>query len=578
MTSRPDPDALLRDLDIQQQAVCRHQQGPLCVLAGAGTGKTRAITHRLAYGVAAGVYRADQVMALTFTAKAAGEMRVRLRRLGVPGVQARTFHAAALAQLRHFWPDAVGVRQPHVLPGKLPVLQDAAARLHLEPGTDVLRDVAAEIEWRKVRDLTIDQYLRLQRPAPGGLAVDRVAELMSLYERVKDERREIDFEDILLATCGMLRTQPQVAAQVREQYRVFVVDEFQDVSPIQFQLLRTWLGRRQEVCVVGDPSQTVYSFAGADPRLLTGFAEQFPDAAVMHLTHDYRSTRQIVGVANRLIESQPGALRLETDAEGPEVEIAPFSDQQAEAAAVAARARQLIAGGTNPADIAVLVRVNAQTAPFERAFAAAGVPCAVRQAVPFFARPAVAKATVMLGAAAAEDATGTLVEQVERVLAECGWTPRPPAGPEERSTWSDLQALRDLAAEQRGGAALAGFYGELLERKNAAAPPPARAVALSTVHAAKGLEWEAVFLTGLCEGSLPISAADTPELIDEELRLMYVAVTRARRELYLSWPAAVGRSPRDPSRFLQRLRIGRRTRPAADGRRSPDGTRGRARR
>jgi DNA helicase-2/ATP-dependent DNA helicase PcrA len=566
--SSPRAESILAHLDPQQQEVCRQLSGPVCVLAGAGTGKTRAITHRIAYGVASGAYRPSQVLALTYTAKAAGEMRIRLGRLGVREVQARTFHSAALAQLRHFWPREVGDRPPHLIPGKLRLLGTAAERTTGALRPETLRDVAAEIEWRKVRDLTLDQFAQLGRPEPAGLEPGQLVRLMREYERVKDARGEMDFEDVLLATLGMLTQVPAVAAEVRERYRVFVVDEFQDISPVQFLLLRAWLGARRDVCVVGDPSQTIYSFAGADARLLTGFPEQFPDATVLRLTHNYRSTSQIVGVANRLIGGEPGALRLESDRPGPAVEIQAFPDQVQEADAVAAWAASLIAGGADPSALAVLVRVNAQTAEFERAFAAAGVPCALRQAQPFFARPSVARAVVMLRAEAASPASAPFLDRVDSVLRECGWGAEPPVGSESWASWADLQALRDLAAGLPAGTDLAGFSADLLERKAAAVEPATKAVTISTIHAAKGLEWSVVFVTGLCDGSLPISAARTPELQEEELRLLYVATTRARERLFLSWPGRVGSSRRSPSPFLARLR----SRPGFRGTSTLDGT------
>ena len=302
---------LLEGLDDQQRAAATALHGPVCVLAGAGTGKTRTITHRIAYGVATGVYPPKRVLALTFTARAAGELRARLRGMavdGIEGVAARTFHAAALAQLNHFWPQLLGGQVPQLLESKGRLIAQAAEVLHLGAEPAVLRDLAAEIEYRKSSALTIEQYAALDRPAPGRLDPDRVLAVQQLYETLKDERRAIDFEDVLLATAGMIESEPAVAAEVREQYRFLTIDEYQDVSPVQQQLLDAWLGRRDDVCVVGDASQTIYSFAGARSEYLLRFAERHPGAQVLALQRNHRSVPQVLHAANALMAGRRGAV------------------------------------------------------------------------------------------------------------------------------------------------------------------------------------------------------------------------------------------------------------------------------
>ncbi|MFT4124533.1 MAG: ATP-dependent helicase, partial [Microbacteriaceae bacterium] len=310
---------ILAPLDEEQRRVATTLLGPVRVLAGAGTGKTRAITHRIAYGVATGVYPPSRVLALTFTARAAGELRARLRDLGTGAVPARTFHAAALSQLGFFWPQVVGGPMPQLVDGKARLIAQAAADLRLRLDTAALRDIAAEIEWRKVSRLSVEQWARAERALPGSLRLDQAAELLQRYEDLKDERRRLDFEDVLLACAGMIEVEERVAQQVREQYRFFVVDEYQDVNPLQHELLTAWLGDRDDLCVVGDASQTIYSFTGATSEYLLRFSAEHPNAELVRLESNYRSSAAIVDAANRLVRRSPGALELHAAAEGPGV-------------------------------------------------------------------------------------------------------------------------------------------------------------------------------------------------------------------------------------------------------------------
>ena len=290
----PGADAVLDALDPEQREVAAHPSGPMCVLAGAGTGKTRAITHRIAYGVLSGVHQPQRVLAVTFTARAAGEMRTRLRDLGVGGVQARTFHAASLRQLHYFWPQAIGGAAPEVMPHKASAVAEAGARLRLRLDGPAVRDLASEIEWSKVSLLTPESYAAAatarRREPPAGLDATAMARLVAAYEEVKTERGVIDFEDVLLLMVGILREHDEVARAVRSQYRHFVVDEYQDVNRLQQTLLDLWLGERRDICVVGDPAQTIYSFTGASPEHLLGFRTRHPEARTVELVRNYRST------------------------------------------------------------------------------------------------------------------------------------------------------------------------------------------------------------------------------------------------------------------------------------------------
>ncbi len=554
--------ALLEDLDDQQRSAVEALLGPVCVLAGAGTGKTRALTHRIAYGVASGVYAPNRVMALTFTTRAAGELRTRLRLLGAAGVAARTFHSAALSQLSYFWPVVAGGRPPHVLEAKGRLLAQASESLRLRLDTASLRDLAGEIEWRKVSGLSIEEYARAaeSRSLPPSVTAESAAELQRAYERVKDERRQIDFEDVLLVTAGMIEQEPRVAQQVREQYRFFVVDEYQDVSPLQQRLLDLWLGDRTDVCVVGDASQTIYSFAGASSSYLLGFASRYPEAVVLRLEQNYRSSPAIVETANRLMRGRPGALELHAAGDrprGPEPVVTAYPTDAAEARGVAAAIADRIADGERPEDIAVLYRVNVQAAAIEAALADAGVSYQVRGATRFFDLPEVRQAILLLGGVAVASPDEPLFKIVSDVIRSLGWTQDPPeARGAVRDRWESLGAILALAEASPQGTTVRAFVDELAQRQAAQHEPTRSAVTLATLHSAKGLEWPTVFLVGLSEGLVPIAYAQGIEAIDEERRLLYVGITRARERLHLSWAQQGPRSPRprEASRFLGELR------------------------
>ncbi|GAA1948733.1 ATP-dependent DNA helicase UvrD2 [Agromyces allii] len=570
MSAASDP--LLADLDDEQRVAAEALLGPVCILAGAGTGKTRAITHRIAYGVASGTYDPARVMALTFTSRAAAELRERLRLLGAGGVPVRTFHAAALAQLNHFWPLVVGGAAPRVLEYKGRLLGAAAESIRLRVDQPTLRDVAAEIEWRKVGLLTPAAYeARLAaRGAPGSLEPDQFHDLVAAYERIKDERRQLDFEDVLLATSGMVEAEASVAMQVHESYRHFVVDEYQDVSPAQQHLLDLWLGDRSELCVVGDASQTIYSFAGATPEYLLGFERRFADATIVRLERNYRSVEPIVEAANRLMRGRTGALQLRAataEKLGEEPAITSYADELAEARGVATVIRNRIDAGAAPEQIAVLMRVNSQSAMLEHALDEVGVASRIRGNVRFFDQPEVRQAVQALRAAALTIANEPLFKSVSDVLRSLGWTAQAPDGPGAvRGRWESLNALARLVDDAPAGTTFRAFADDLRARAEAQHEPTVQAVTLATLHSAKGLEWDEVHIVGLTEGMLPIAYAKGLDAIDEERRLFYVGVTRARRRLSLSWARLGGqqRAVREESRFLREL-----------GSRTPDAPRAR---
>ncbi|MCV7177548.1 ATP-dependent DNA helicase UvrD2 [Mycolicibacterium sphagni] len=581
----------LTGLDEEQREAVLAARGPLCVLAGAGTGKTRTITHRIAHLVANGHVAAGQVLAVTFTSRAAGEMRSRLRAMDAQGtatpvgsVQALTFHAAARRQLQYFWPRVVGDTGWQLLDTKFSVVAQAASRSRLQVSTDDVRDLAGEIEWAKASLISPEGYgaavAKIQRDIP--LDAEKVATVYAAYEKLKANRDGIallDFDDLLLHTAGAIENDTAVAAEFRDRYRCFVVDEYQDVTPLQQRVLDAWLGNRDDLTVVGDANQTIYSFTGASPRYLLDFSRQFPDATVVRLERDYRSTPQVVSLANRVIAAARGRvagskLHLIGQREpGPSPTFHEHPDEVAEATAVARSIKRLVESGTAPAEIAVLYRINAQSEAYEEALTEAGIPFQVRGGEGFFSRQEIRQSLVALQRAAERSggqersdsgqdrgAEGSLPEIVRAVLEPLGLTAEPPAGTKARERWEALTALAELVDDEvaaRPELEFPALMAELRMRADARHAPVVQGVTLASLHAAKGLEWDAVFLVGVADGTLPISHAlahgPDSEAVEEERRLLYVGITRARIHLELSWALARtpgGRQGRRPSRFL----------------------------
>ena len=559
MGAQLDPELLLENLDPEQQEAARSLVGPTCILAGAGTGKTRTVTHRIAYGIAKGVFAANRVLALTYTNRAAGELRARLRQLGIGAVSVKTFHAAALAQLEYFWPQFAGVPAPVVLESKASLIAKVAEaqKIRLEIGG--VRELASEIEWRKFSMLSMDEYAALAptRAKVAGLSAAKNVELQTAYEDAKIKAQRIDWEDVLVLTLGMLHAEPRALAHVHQQYRFFTVDEYQDISPLQHALLEAWLGDRSELCVVGDPNQTIYSFTGASSSYLQNFSKTYPDANVVQLTRNYRSTQQIVNFANRLTEESGLVEPLQSQGE---IGLAPrtiaFATIQDECASVAASIKNKIDQGIKASDIAVLYRVNGQSEAIENALAQAGIDYQVRGGERFFNRVEIQAAIRAIRAEAASPTEKAVFQVVSEICRSLGWQTQPPAEPGLlRDKWESLNSLLAITDELPTDSTIADFAAELDERQRSQHEPIKAAVTLSTIHAAKGLEWEVVHIIGLTEGYLPISYAQSEAQIREEKRLMYVGITRAKREITLTWAKRDVTSMRDrePSRFFNQL-------------------------
>ena len=575
-TTAHPAERLLDDLDPEQRGAVLLTTGAVVILAGAGTGKTRVISRRAAYAIATGVVEPQHVLLVTFTDKAAGEMVERLRSLGLPAVTARTFHAHALSQLRHFWPARHdGQPLPELLDSKAPILGRLARRLPGHYRFTPTKDLADEIEWAKSRRVRPPTYEgeaeRVHRAPP--IPVDLFVRLFADYERAKQRAGRIDFDDLLSLTVELLETDADAAAVVRERKRWFSVDEYQDTNPLQQRLLELWLGDGRDVCVVGDEDQTIYTFAGATPAFLRGFAARWPGARTVELSRNYRSSPQVLELANRLIASTGRTKRLQaTRASGPEPMITPLPSDEAELREIVARIRGWLREGITPFEIAVLVRTNAQLAPIEETLTRAGIAYQVR-GLRFYERPEVRRAVQLLRRRPSSARGTSLAAAVrERFREELGHDGSvEPDGPEARERAAALDTLLgilDDAVRLNPELSAAAYVADLDARAAHERENAGDGVTLSTLHRAKGLEWDAVLLPSLEEGTLPIrQALDDDAALEEERRLLYVGITRARTHLALFWAARRSTRGRDarrtPSRFLAALRPGRR--PVARG-------------
>ena len=532
-------DSILAALDADQRAVAIATRGPVCVIAGAGTGKTRAITHRIAYAAAIGTMDPQKVLALTFTAKAAGEMRARLRTLGVPTVAARTIHSAALKQLLYFWPSVFGGRTPDLMTTKTGFLTEAINRAGLSSSLratnrELMRDIASEIEWAKVSQVTPVDYIdqvgrRSQKPR---VLPEQMVQIYTAYESIKKQELAIDFEDVLLLCAAMLEEEREVRERVQDQYRYFTIDEYQDISPIQQRLINAWLGTRRDICVVGDPAQTIYSFAGATPVFLNSFTQRFPEAEVIRLTTGYRSTPEITFAANSLLRAGTmGQELVAFNSHGSKPMVTGYADETAEIRGVMDEITQLMSTGTAPQEIAILARTNAQLKGAEKAMLAANIPYQVRNTERFFERREIRDFLKQVRQASVIPAEGSGWIDELRSLAQPYLT-----GEAIDGIAALLHLARELEADENfSPKTLRGYLREVEDRVQQNNPPTMPVVTLATLHAAKGLEWERVFLIGASDGQLPLANSAGDVVLDEERRLFYVGITRAKADLHISY-------------------------------------------
>lgn len=537
-------EEILAALDSEQREVALAVRGPVCVIAGAGTGKTRAITHRIAYASAIGVMNPQKVLALTFTARAAGEMRTRLRALGFPTVAARTIHSAALKQLLYFWPGVFGGRTPNLLTTKTGFITEAIDRAGLtgtiaSTSRELLRDVASEIEWAKVSMIAPSDYMEEAkgRSERNRINSGQIAQVFDAYQTLMRQEHTVDFEDVLLLTTAMLEQEREVRERVHDQYRYFTIDEYQDISPLQQRLINAWLGNREEICVVGDPAQTIYSFAGASPVFLNNFTKRFPEAQVIRLTTGYRSTPEIIFTANSILRSgEMGQEIVALNAHGERPVVTEYKDEASEVAGVISEIKKLTSQGVPASDIAVLARTNSQLNALAKGCIAQGIAYQLRDNERFFDRSDVRDFLKGVRQASVIPAEGMYWLDELRALSQPFITSAVTDG-----VTALLHLARELDADSSfSPKTLRTYLREVEDRAEQNNPPVMPVTTLATLHAAKGLEWEQVFLVGVNEGTLPTHDA----VADEERRLFYVGITRAKRHLALSYR-------QNPSRFLR---------------------------
>ncbi|MGH2735449.1 MAG: ATP-dependent helicase, partial [Actinomycetota bacterium] len=543
-------DRIFEGLNPEQRRAAESLRGPVCILAGAGSGKTTTITRRIAHQVASGAVEAGAILAVTVTDKAAGEMRDRLGALGVERVSARTFHSAALAQLHNLAADAPG----RILPSKAVALRQIGNSLPRPYKFRPAGDLATEIEWAKNRRLTPDGYLDAVGGHAPPIPPDLMQRVFARYEAGKRKRELVDFEDILELTIRMYEQDEYALERFTARYQAFTVDEYQDVNLLQQSLLECWLAGRDDVCVVGDDYQSIYGFTGASPEYLLGFPARFAHAKVVKLETNYRSTPEVLELANRLVPRLGGRAKVLRAAHptGPRPEVRPFASTESECEFLVDRIKKLNAEhGVAFEDMAILYRANFRSEDYEEALAAAHVPFQVRGGN-FLSRPGARRALGHLGGRRATD----VAARVRVAALKEGWLEGEEVdsialGEQETTRQNDLARLVRLADEFDDGVGTAGqFLDDLRERFTSEGG--GRGVNLLTLHRAKGLEFEAVFLVRLEEGELPFKRAKSDEAVTEERRLLYVGLTRAKRHLFLTRVAGSSK----PSRFLAELGVG----------------------
>jgi ATP-dependent DNA helicase UvrD/PcrA len=536
-----DVERIFAGLNPAQRQAVEAVRGPVCILAGAGTGKTTTITRRIANQVATGAFTVRELLAVTFTDKAAAEMRARLEALGVDGVTARTFHSAALGQLHMFG----GEPPARIVATKALSLRQIANALPKPYRFRPAGDLATEVEWAKNRRLTPDTYLSGIGDHRPPIPPDLMLRVFAEYERRKHRAGYADFEDLLERAIRLFEEDPHALAELRERYLAFTVDEYQDVNLLQQTLLDRWLGPRDDLCAVGDDYQSIYGFTGATPQYLLELPRRFPAATVVHLEENYRSTAQVLELANRIVPQLGGAQKVlrATLGDGPEVVARPLDSAPAETRSVADRIRALLADGVRAEEIAVLCRTNARLADFEEPLHESRIPF---QGAALLGREAARRLLRRLRERESTD----VASSVRALAVEAGWVEDPPddLGEREVVRQADLGRLVALAADFDDGERTTSQFVADLERRFGSKGAERRGVHLLTLHGAKGLEFEAVFLPRVQERELPIRQAKTDEEIAEERRLLYVGMTRAKRHLSLTWS---GR----PSRFIAELGI-----------------------
>jgi DNA helicase II / ATP-dependent DNA helicase PcrA len=524
-----DHPEIFQGLNPEQRHAVEAVRGPVCILAGAGSGKTTTITRRIANQVVSERFAPAAILAVTFTDKAAGEMRSRLASLGVEGVRARTFHSAALAQLSNLAAEQPG----RILPSKAVALRQIANSLPKPYRFRPAGDLATEIEWAKNRRVGPGDYLGSLDGHEPPIPADLMANVYRRYESGKEQRGLIDFEDVLELTIQMFQNEPWTRDKFIARYQAFTVDEYQDVNLLQETLLREWVAGRDDLCVVGDDYQSIYGFTGATPRYLLDMPSRFANTEVIRLESNYRSTPEVLSVANRLVPKLEGAEKvLRTTREGgAQPALRSFSNPGAETRFLISRIKELASDGVPHEQIAILYRVNFRSEDYEEVLAAEAIPFQVKDGA-FLNR---ATARHML--ASMKRSTATSVAADVRALADrAGYLEDVPdgVGDQEMTRQQDMSRFLRLAEEFEDGSKTGAEFAADIEARFGT-EGEGRGVNLMTLHRAKGLEFDAVFLPRLENGELPFKRSRSPEAIAEERRLFYVGMTRAKSHLAITW-------------------------------------------
>ncbi|MDQ2728819.1 MAG: ATP-dependent DNA helicase UvrD2 [Actinomycetota bacterium] len=550
---RPEPAdgraaSMLDGLSPVQMRAVTTETSPLCVLAGAGSGKTRVLTRRIAYRLTTGTADPGHVLALTFTRKAAGELGHRLTVLGLRDrVVTGTFHAVAMAVLRQYWADC-GRRPPALLERKARILAPLVAARPALTGVP-LAEVAGPIEWAQARLIDPD-HLEAAVASSGRRIPVPAGELAALFRRYESEKRSrglIDFDDVLAGAATAIESNTAFATAQRWRWRHVFVDEFQDLNPAQHRLLGAWLGPSNDLCVVGDPNQAIYGWNGADSHRLAEFARQWPGAEVIRLGDNHRCSPQIVRAAASVLGSDGVGLR-STRPDGPQPEVVGHATDDDEARGVAAAVVAAHRDGVPWSQMGILARTNAQVRGLAAALGGAGVPHRVPGSADLLTHPVTVRALEALHRQPSRPARMATAD-----LAEYAATTDREADRDVLECLVELARQYEQVETAAQGAGLADWLIATLARDRDGATGP-DGVTVCSFHRAKGLEWSSVWVCGLEKGLVPIGHAATAEALGEERRLLYVAMTRACSTLHLSWARrrrfASHAAPREPSPWL----------------------------
>jgi DNA helicase-2/ATP-dependent DNA helicase PcrA len=575
-----EAERVLLDLDLEQRKAARILDGPLYILAGAGAGKTRTITHRIAYAVKSKYWSPTAIIATTFTTKAAREMKDRLERLGIVGVTVNTFHGTSLGLLKKYWHYITTYPFPEILNNKFSLLENICKQVGFSFSSYQVSSIAEEISWVKTSLLPIENYKDninwKNRDALEFMTSEQFGQIYKIYEECKAKINQIDFEDILLIMVHIIDQYPQIAAKIRQNYRYFIVDEFQDISPLQYYVLRMWMGQNLDICVVGDPSQTIYSFAGASCYYLNNFDKLFPGAKHIKIVKNYRSSEQIVQLANKILLHKRNKnyeqLKLKSnksvrdDKNINSLNFDIYKNEKQEAEKVVVKIEELLNKGYKLSDIAILYRAKFQARNILQFVEKKNLPFIEKGSEKFFENPVINliledikknKVFYTQEYSSFEECISNFRKRINKTVDRAIQL----RGKKEFSKNAILgKAFNHLVDNffqivqtTKQNYSIDDFLQYIYELIEQEFEPELNCITLASIHSSKGLEFTCVFLIGVSDGNIPISLANSKEEIEEERRLLYVAITRAKQILFISFSAFSNSRKTSLSRFLERI-------------------------